>query len=131
MAKIKFLVVDDQKSIRGLLRSIIEGMGGEVIDEAEDGEQAVTKFQQHSPHITLMDINMPKKDGVAALKDIMFQNDKALVIMLTSQNSMGVVQDCLEAGARNFLLKDNPPEELLEKIKTTWSEYKRELKAAT
>ncbi len=129
MAKVRFMVVDDQKSIRFLLRSIIESLSAEVIDEAEDGEQAVAKYAEHRPHITLMDINMPKKDGVAALKEIMAINKDAMVIMLTSQNSMEVVKECLSIGARNFLLKDNPPEELLKEIKSSWEQYKNEISA--
>jgi len=67
MGKIHVMIVDDQKSIRDLLRSIVEELGADVVSEACDGIEAVELFKKHAPDVTLMDINMPRMDGVAAL----------------------------------------------------------------
>lgn len=123
MARPKVLIVDDQRSIRGLLKAVLEQMGAEVVDEAGDGEEAIVKYRQHQPHMVLLDINMPKMDGIDALKGIMKINPKALVIMLTSQNTMEVINDCLEAGASNYILKNNPPDALAKELKETWADY--------
>ena len=121
MGKIRVMIVDDQKSIRDLLRSIVEELGAEVISEACDGVEAVAQFKEHAPDVTLMDINMPRMDGVDALQQIIAIKSDALVLMLTSQNSMAVVKTCLASGAKNFILKDSPPDVMSAEIKDTWS----------
>ena len=122
-SKVRFLIVDDQKSIRELLKELVARLGAEVIGEAEDGEQAVEKFAELRPHMVLLDINMPRMDGVEALKRIAAIDPDAVVIMLTSQNTVDVVRDCLESGARNFLLKSNPVDVLFQELKDTWTDY--------
>jgi len=119
----RVMIVDDQKSIRDLLCSIVEELGAEVISEAGDGIEAVALYKETSPDVILMDINMPRMDGVEALRQIIAFNPNALVLMLTSQNSMAVVKNCLASGAKNFILKDNPPNIMAEEIQATWSNY--------
>lgn len=123
MGTIRTMIVDDQQSIRHLLRSVVEELGAEVVAEAADGEEALKLFNEAHPHITLMDINMPRMDGVDALKRIIALDADAVVVMLTSQNSLDVVKECLAAGAKNFILKDNSPQVLAHEIRATWSEY--------
>jgi len=127
--KIQVMIVDDQKSIRGFLRSIIESIGAEVVTEAENGEIAVKNYKLYKPHLVLMDINMPHMDGMEALIQIIKLNPKALVIMLTSLDSGDMIQRCIENGARNFLLKSNPPDEIASEIKESWADYVADLKA--
>ncbi len=127
--KIQVMIVDDQKSIRGFLRSIIESIGAEVVTEAENGEIAVKNYKLYKPHLVLMDINMPHMDGMEALIQIIKLNPKALVIMLTSLDSGDMIQQCIENGARNFLLKSNPPDEIASEIKESWADYVADLKA--
>jgi len=121
MGKIRVMIVDDQKSIRDLLRSLVEELGAEVVSEACDGIEAVELFKKHAPDVTLMDINMPCMDGIEALQQIIALNSDALVLMLSSQNSIEVVKKCLTSGAKNFILKDNPPEVMAAEMKATWS----------
>src|SRR5439155_10028349 len=90
---------------------------------AQDGEEAVTKYLELQPDLVLMDINMPKMDGVEALKRINASNPGALVIMLTSQNTAAVVRECLMHGAKNFLLKSNPAAVLYEELRTSWAAH--------
>ena len=125
--KARVLIVDDQRSIRAMLNAMIAQLGGEVVGEAQDGEEAVTKYLELQPDLVLMDINMPKMDGVEALKRINASNPGALVIMLTSQNTAAVVRECLMHGAKNFLLKSNPAAVLYEELRTSWAEHSKTL----
>ena len=125
--KARVLIVDDQRSIRAMLHAMIAQLGGEVVGEAQDGEEAVTKCLELQPDIVLMDINMPKMDGVEALKRINASNPEVLVIMLTSQNTAEVVRECIMHGAKNFLLKSNPAAVLYEELRTSWVEHSRTL----
>ena len=127
--KVRVLIVDDQQSIRDMLKEMIDKLGGEVVGEAGDGEDALDKFTQLTPDIVLLDINMPKMDGVEALKRMHAENSKALIVMLTSQNTAAVVRDCITNGASNFLLKSNPVEVLFEELKSTWAEHRKALQA--
>jgi len=91
--------------------------GVEVIGEAEDGEQAIAMFNQLSPDVVLLDINMPKLNGREVLKAIKSQESNTMVIMLTSLNSIEIVKECITSGARTYILKDNPPEKMREILK--------------
>ena len=128
--KARVLIVDDQRSIRAMLNAMIAHLGGEVVGEAQDGEEAVTKCLELQPDLVLMDINMPKMDGVEALKRISASNPEVLVIMLTSQNTAEVVRECLMHGAKNFLLKSNPAPVLYEELRTSWAEHSKTLERA-
>lgn len=127
-AKIQVLIADDQAHIRTLIGSVLTSMGCEVVAEAENGDTAVELFRRHKPHITLLDINMPKADGVSALKRIMAESPGALVIMITSLSSMDVVKECLALGAANYIRKDTPMAEMKACIKETWMEHLKEIK---
>lgn len=123
MTNPRILLVDDQRTIRVLLSQIIEGIGATVVGEAENGEDAVEMYKKLKPDMVLMDVNMPKMDGVEALRKIMVMDSKALVIMLTSENTSSVVQDCILSGAKNFLLKSNPREKLIEELKNALKKH--------
>jgi two-component system chemotaxis response regulator CheY len=121
------LVVDDQNSIRELLKLILTSMGAVILGEADNGLDAVEKYKQLSPDMVLMDINMPKMDGVQALKNIIAHDPKALVIMVTTQNTLATVKECLTLGARNYILKDCSQTEIIQNLKNTWVEYIKQL----
>ncbi|HCA27809.1 MAG TPA: hypothetical protein DEP05_09295 [Betaproteobacteria bacterium] len=126
--KVRVLIADDEAHIRQLIRFILSSLGAEVVAEAADGETAVRLYQEHKPDMVLLDINMPKLDGMEALKRIVAINNKTLVIMLTAQNALDVVRQCLDHGARNFILKSNSAEELDKIIRETWQEYVEEIR---
>ena len=95
--KVHVLIADDEPHIRSLINLIVSSMGADVVAEAGDGEQALSLYKQFMPDMVLLDINMPKLDGISVLKKIMEINGRALVVMLTSLNTVDVVKECIEA----------------------------------
>ncbi|MDD2776057.1 MAG: response regulator transcription factor [Gallionella sp.] len=128
--KVKVLIADDEEHIRSLLHLIFTALGAEVVGEASDGEQAISLYKQHRPDMVMLDINMPKLDGVHVLKQIMQINPQTLVIMLTSLNAITVVRECIDLGARNYILKNTTATELHQAISETWGEYMQEINAS-
>lgn len=127
--KVRVLIVDDEPHIRNLISVIVSSLGAEVIAEAGDGMQALEFFKQFSPDMVLLDINMPKLDGIDVLKQIMAINPKTLVVMLSALNTLDVVKECIGNGARNYILKSVPAAELNKIISETWGEYIADIRA--
>lgn len=103
---VKILVVDDASFMRTVLKDILRsnGLASDII-EAPDGVEAVRQYIQHKPDLVTMDVNMPKADGIQALKGIMKVNPNARVIMVTSVEQKHIVQDAMKSGARDYILK--------------------------
>lgn len=99
------LVVDDAKFMRYVIGRMLTRNGYEVIGEAENGEDAIEKYQALRPDLVTLDITMPKMDGITALKRIREFDENACVIMLTSMGQEIYVRDAIEAGARGFVVK--------------------------
>lgn len=118
--KIRVLLVDDEKHVRQLIKAVLIPLNCEVVGEAENGQQAVTLYQEKRPDSVLLDINMPVMDGQDALRAIMALDSSAVVIMLTSLSDIGSIQTCLDAGASHYIRKDTPPGEMREIIRETW-----------
>ncbi|MEW6595414.1 MAG: response regulator [Thermodesulfobacteriota bacterium] len=123
--KIRVLIAEDEAHIRLLLRKIMEQMGAVVVAEATNGQEAVDLFQQHRPHIVLMDVVMPVLDGKEAIRRIMAMERCAFVIVLSALSSMDVVKECLALGAANFIRKDNPVDQIKRYIKESWQEFQK------
>lgn len=128
--KVRVLIVDDEPHIRSLIRVIISSLGADIVAEAGDGVQALEFYKQLSPDMVLLDINMPKLDGIDVLKQIMAINPKTLVVMLSALNTLDVVKECIDNGARNYILKSVPAAELNKIISETWGEYIADIRAA-
>ena len=122
---IRVLIVDDAKCIRTFLRKCLQELKVEVVGEASNGEEAVKMQAALKPDILLLDINMPVLDGQDALKRIIAADPNAHVVMLTSQTSGSVVEECIEAGAMNYILKDMPKEALLAELQGTFAECQK------
>ena len=102
----KILIVDDASFMRVVLKDILTSHGlVSQIYEAGDGIAAVDAYRQFKPDVVTMDVNMPKADGIQALKAIMKFNPKAKVVMVTSVEQKHVVQDAMKAGARDYVIK--------------------------
>jgi two-component system, chemotaxis family, chemotaxis protein CheY len=101
----KILVCDDSAFMRMMLKRVLVDGGHEVVGEAGDGMQAVQLFRQLKPDITTMDITMPKLNGVEAVKLIYKEDPIARVVMVTAIGQQAIINEALEAGASDFLLK--------------------------
>lgn len=121
--KARILIAEDEAHIRSLINLIVTSLGAEVVAEAPDGEQALSLYKQNKPDMVILDINMPKLDGVEVLKQIMAIDPQALVVMLTSLNAIDVVKECIDNGAWNYILKNTTAEELHKAISATWGDY--------
>lgn len=122
-SSIKFLIADDEDHIRSLLKLMVISMGHEVVGLAVNGEQAVSLYGQTKPDVLLLDINMPNMNGVDVLQEIISVNPSAVVIMLSSLNSLDVVHQCLNSGAKHYILKDNSIDNLREILKEAIAGY--------
>ncbi len=117
---IRVLLVDDHALVRGGFRSILEGQPDiDVVGEAEDGTQAVELARECDPEVVLMDIRMPRLDGIAATRALVDgTHNRPRVLMLTTFDHDEYVYEALRAGASGFLLKSAPPRELAGAIRT-------------
>ena len=95
----KILVADDSEAIRQVLQDIISIGKHELVGEAIDGNEAVEKFNEIQPDLLLLDLAMPKKDGLTAVKEIMEFNPDARIILITASDNQFIITHCLEAGA--------------------------------
>ena len=119
---IKLLIADDHAIVREGLRALIATEPGlELLDEASDGVQAVDKALALRPDVILLDMMMPRKDGLGAIHDIIKENPDARILVLTSFAEDEKVFPAIKAGALGYLLKDSSPQELLQAIRNVYS----------
>jgi len=128
--KVRVLLADDESHVRLFVKTVVSSMGCEVVGEATNGKEALELFDQTSPDLVLLDINMPVMDGIAALKALRVKSDKVAIVMLTSLASADIVEQCLEAGANYHLRKDLPLNELKQEIRDTWLAHMQDLRDA-
>ena len=115
---IKVLIAEDQTLMRQGLRTILELEDGfEVVGEAADGQAAIERAQALRPDVVLMDVQMPHLNGVEATAQLSVVQPSAKVIILTTFDYDEYVFDGIKAGARGYLLKDTPANELLAAIR--------------
>ena len=95
----KVLVADDSDAIRQVLHDILIIGKHELVGEAIDGNEAVEKFNELLPDLLLLDLAMPKKDGLAVVKEIIEYNPDARIVLITASDNQFIITQCLEAGA--------------------------------
>ncbi|MBB5172066.1 response regulator [Texcoconibacillus texcoconensis] len=115
----KVLIVDDAAFMRMMIKDILEKNGFEVVGEAADGQQAVDMYKEQSPDLVTMDITMPEKDGIAALKEIRSHDPNAKVLMCSAMGQQAMVIDAIQAGAKDFIVKPFQADRVLEAINKT------------
>jgi two-component system, NarL family, response regulator LiaR len=116
--KIRVLIADDHQVVRQGLRGFLELQEDiELVSEAEDGISAVNMAKQYAPDVVLMDLVMPKLDGIEAISQIKANNPNTKVIALTSFTDDDKVFPAIQAGASSYLLKDITPSNLVEAIR--------------
>jgi two-component system chemotaxis response regulator CheY len=106
----RILVADDASFMRQMIREIVEGEGHEVVAEASDGIEAIEQFKKHHPDVVTMDIVMPRRSGIDAVKGILEVDRKACVVMCSALGQETLVQEALQAGARDFIVKPFKPD---------------------
>lgn len=122
--KIKLLIADDHTVVRKGLSSLLSGekYGIEVAGEASDGNQAIEMSEQLQPDVILMDLVMPGKSGLEAIKEIKQRQPQARILVLTSYAEDENVLAAIQAGAYGFLLKDTSTEELFHTIHSVFAD---------
>ncbi|MEK3937597.1 response regulator transcription factor [Sporosarcina sp. FSL W7-1349] len=116
---ISVLVADDHAIVRSGIKLMIESQPDmKVVGEAEDGEEAVHKALELVPDIVIMDLKMPKKSGMVAIKQITEANDQIKIIVLTMHDDKEYIFRTLQAGATSYLLKSHHENDLIEAIRT-------------
>src|SRR5689334_17893741 len=116
---IRVLIADDQSMVRAGFRMLLSGEPGiEVAAEARDGLEAVAKAARFKPTVILMDIRMPELDGLEATRRIIAADDTARILILTTFGLDEYIYEALCAGASGFVLKDDPPEQLIAAVRT-------------
>ncbi|MBP5276499.1 MAG: response regulator [Lachnospiraceae bacterium] len=111
------LVVDDAAFMRMMIKDILSKNGYTVAGEAENGAKAVEKYNELKPDLVLMDITMPDKDGIQALKEIKSADPGAKVIMCSAMGQQAMVIESIQAGAKDFIVKPFQPDRVLEAVK--------------
>jgi two-component system chemotaxis response regulator CheY len=99
------LLVDDNSLIRDVLRIILRSDGYKTIVEASNGQQAIAQCKKHNPGLVLLDINMPKMDGLQALKAIRNEFPTTKVLMVSAESTMDKVLEAISLGASGFVVK--------------------------
>ena len=118
MGKQRILLAEDHSILREGLRSLLSGQGDiEVAGEAEDGQQAIQQANALQPDVVLMDLSMPRMNGMDAIRSILRRNPQTRIVVLTAHKSEEYVRASLEAGAKGYLLKDDTHQELLTAVR--------------
>lgn len=112
---LKLLVVDDAPHVLKALRDTLEAHGYEV-REAVNGEEALTRYREIRPDVVLMDILMPKMDGISATRNIIEYDPDAKIIAVTAVGKRGLEKECIEAGASGFVMKPFKTKDLVNAI---------------
>jgi NarL family two-component system response regulator LiaR len=117
-AIVRVMIADDHAIVRKGIRALLSEAGGfEVVAEAANGQEAVTRFWETQPDLILMDLLMPVMDGIEATRQITRRQPDARVLVLTSFAADNKVFPAIKAGAAGYLLKDSSPDELVRAIR--------------
>ena len=101
----KIMIADDSDAIRLVLKDILEIGNHSIVAEAKNGEEAVELFFDTSPDLLLLDLAMPKKDGLNVLKEIIEKNPQANVVLITASDDQKIINQCLQIGASSYISK--------------------------
>jgi len=110
----KVLIVDDAIFMRNMLRNIFVESGFEIAGEASNGLEAVEQYRALSPDLTTMDIVMPERNGIEALKEIVRIDPEARVVICSALGQESLIIEAIEAGAKDFIIKPFKPARVIE-----------------
>ncbi|WP_136525971.1 response regulator [Geomonas ferrireducens] len=114
---VRILIVDDELFFRQVLRSLLEQIGFTVVGEAATGDEALQQYKALRPHIVIMDIYMPDKNGIDATKELVATDPNARVLVASASDFDSDIQAALDAGAKGNLMKPFVPKEIYETIR--------------
>jgi len=113
----RVLVADDASFMRQMIREIVESEGFEVCGEASDGVEAVDEFKRLQPDVVTMDIVMPLKSGIDAVRGIVAIDPGACVVMCSALGQETLVTEAIQAGAKDFIVKPFKPDAVIDTLK--------------
>ena len=113
----RILITDDAAFMRHMIKNVLVKEGYEIAGEACNGAECVQLYQELKPDIAILDITMPQKDGIEAVKEIMEIDPNARIIMCSALGHQTKIIEALEAGARDFIVKPFEPQRIIEAIK--------------
>jgi two-component system chemotaxis response regulator CheY len=112
----RVLIVDDAAFMRKMLGDVLAKGGHEVIGEGANGAEAITQYQALRPDIMTLDITMPEKDGLAALREILTLEPSAKIVMCSALGQESKVLEAIKSGAKDFVVKPFQPDRVLDAI---------------
>jgi two-component system chemotaxis response regulator CheY len=112
----RILVADDASFMRQMIREIVEAEGHEVVAEASDGVEAAEQFKTHHPDVVTMDIVMPRRSGIDAVKAILQLDRTARIVMCSALGQETLVTEALQAGALDFIVKPFKPDSVIKTL---------------
>ena len=118
---VRIMIADDSDAIRLVLSDILTIGEHEVVGEAVDGADAVEKYSEIKPDILLLDLAMPKKDGLTVVREVIENDSNAKIILITASDNQKVIHDCLNAGAIAYISKPFDFDNVLKIISNTTS----------
>jgi two-component system chemotaxis response regulator CheY len=116
---IDVLIVDDLTFIKMVLRDLVEKAGFRVVGEASDGVEALNQFRDKRPDVVLLDITMPKMDGLSTLRKMLEIDPRANIIMCSALGQQQLILQAIQQGAKDFIVKPFRPERVISAIKKT------------
>lgn len=114
---IRVLIADDAVFMRNMIRDIFADPEFEVVGEATNGQEAVDQYNELKPDVVTMDIVMPMKSGIEAVKEICGTDSDARIIMCSALGQESLVMEAIEAGASDFIVKPFTPDKVIEVVK--------------
>lgn len=114
----KIMIVDDAAFMRMMIKDTLKKNGYEDLIEAADGEIAVNQYKAETPDLVIMDITMPNKDGLQALKEIKEYDSSAKIVMCSAMGQESMVVEAIKLGAKDFIVKPFKPDRILKTVTT-------------
>jgi len=112
----RVMIADDSESVRFTIRDMVQAGKHKVVAEAVDGVDTLEKFNSVKPDVLLLDVAMPKKDGMETLIELMKNDSKPKVIMITAHDDMELIQNCIKVGALAYITKPFNTDDILNAI---------------
>ena len=117
----KIMLIDDSKTMRNIQKSVLAQLGYTTIEQACDGQDALSKIGAFAPDLVLVDWNMPNMDGLTFVKHYREQGNTTPIIMVTTESEKSRVIEAIKAGVNNYVIKPFTPDILSQRIEETFS----------